>query len=343
MKEILLSEYKPQSELRARMTLLGRASTPAIDSHNHMKFWVATGRPVSDLLRLMDELNIEKLVNIAGLLGDDTYQSFDQFEREYPHRFITIGTPDLTRVARPDFPSWVRGELRRMKDHGLHGVKVWKTLGLDVRDDDGRLVAPDDERLTPLWQAAAELGLPVVAHLADPAAFFKPIDAWNERYEELQEHPDWSYHREGLPGFADLLAAQERLVARESATTFILAHAGACAEDLTYVGRLFDRYPNVSIDISARIAELGRQPYTAREFFLKYPDRILYGLDSTPNAEAYRLNFRFLETFDEYFPYSPDGPPSQGRWHIYGIGLPPAVLAKVYRENALRLFPGVRQ
>ncbi|MGE5549494.1 MAG: amidohydrolase family protein [Bacteroidota bacterium] len=335
---LLLSEYLPQPELRTRWTPVARAAVPAIDAHNHYFFWTRTGRRLADLLELMDELNIERMVDIAGIFGEDPYESHALTERKHPDRFITVAALDLADPDDPGFAGRVERAIGRLRDHGFHGLKVWKTLGLKLRDRSGRLVMPDDERLLPVWRSAAGAGLPVIMHLADPAAFFKPLDARNERYEELEANPDWHFYGRDYPGYEDLLAAQERLLARETGTTFILAHVGASAENLEYAGNLLDRYPHVHLDLSARFGELGRQPYTARDFCLRYQDRLLYGLDATPDREAYRLTFRFLETRDEYFPYSPVEPPPQGRWRIYGLNLPPPVLAKIYRENADRLL-----
>lgn len=341
MPELLLQDYHPCSELRVPETRVEHPLIPGLDAHNHTALWEQAGRAPDDLLRLMDDLHIEKLVNIVGLLGEDIHTAFAAYEGRHPGRFVTIGAVDLAGLDAGDFPRRIRENLFRLKEAGFHGIKAWKNLGLRLRDSGDSLVAPDDERLAPVWHTAAELGWPVYLHLADPAAFFKPLNPSNERYEELVAHPDWHFYGGDLPGFEQILAAQERLLARESKTTFILAHMGAYAENLAYIGRLLDRYPHVNIDISARFAELGRQPYTARAFFLKYADRILYGLDATPDAAGYRLTFRFLETWDEYFPYGPEDPPSQGRWRIYGLGLPAPVLAKVYRDNALRLLPGL--
>lgn len=341
MGDLRLLDYKPRSELRVRETAIARASLPVIDVHNHMQPWTESGRSLDELIALMDDLNIQTIVNLAGPFGDTPDEAYAGYERRCPERFVTFGWLDLSQLDRPDFETWTRMELSRQKELGLRGLKIWKALGLQWRDNRGLLIQPDDERLIPVWRTAAELGWPVLLHVADPVAFFKPIDEYNERYDELGIHPDWSFYGRDYPRFDELMEALERLLARESGTTFILAHVASYSENLQHVAHLLDRYPNANVDISARFAELGRQPYTARDFFLKYEDRILYGLDSYPVRESYRLSFRFMETMDEYFPYSPDGPPSQGRWHIYGIGLPQATLAKVYRDNARRLIPGL--
>ena len=230
---------------------------------------------------------------------------------------------------------------------GARGLKVWKLLGLVAKDTSGRLVTVDDRRLDPLWSAAAELDIPVVIHIADPVAFFEPLDAANERWEELHDHPDWHFwptrppgepDEPGYPPFDELLTAFGRLVARHPRTTFVGAHVGGAAEDLALVDRLLVANPNLSVDIAARVGELGRQPYTTRSFMLKHADRILFGVDMEPDAATYRLHYRFLETFDESFDYGTELRPGQGRWQIHGVGLPDEVLRKVYAENAARVL-----
>jgi predicted TIM-barrel fold metal-dependent hydrolase len=173
-------------------------------------------------------------------------------------------------------------------------------------------------------------------HTADPDAFFTPIDRFNERYEELAAHPDWSFYSSQVSK-TSLLEQRNQVIARHPGTTFVCAHLAESSEDLSYVANLLDRYPNLYVDISARTAELGRQPYTAREFMVKCADRILFGTDLIPDIEMYRLYYRFLETDDQYFEY-PSHASRQGRWNIYGIHLPDNVLRKVYRENALKLL-----
>jgi predicted TIM-barrel fold metal-dependent hydrolase len=228
---------------------------------------------------------------------------------------------------------------------GAAGLKLLKSLGLEIRDVDGRLIPPDDQRFDPVWQRAGELGVPVLWHCADPLAFFQPMNEHNERYEELSRHPDWSFHGGDFPSHAELIAAQLRVIERHPETTFICAHMANLPEDLARLGEELDRHPNMFVETSARIAELGRQPYSAREFFLRYADRILFGTDGPGVADKLNPQFRFLETRDEYFPYVDDATrfPPQGLWNIYGIGLPDDVLRKVYFENAERLIPRVAE
>jgi predicted TIM-barrel fold metal-dependent hydrolase len=245
-------------------------------------------------------------------------------------------------------PAFGALEAERLRDsvaRGARGLKVWKLLGLRARDVDGRLVAIDDERLDPLWRMAAQLRVPVLIHIADPIAFFRPADADNERCEELAVHPDWHFWPPrttpggpGFPGFDELLTAFDRLVGRHPGVTFIGAHVGCAAEDLALVGGMLSRHPNLYVDIAARIGELGRQPNTARRFFLDWPDRIMFGTDTAIDVPSCRIYYRFLETEDDSFEYAPEPIPPQGRWRISGLGLPDEVLRRVYAENARRVL-----
>ncbi len=218
------------------------------------------------------------------------------------------------------------------------GLKVLKTLGLYLREHGktGPLVTIDDARFDPMWEACGALGMPVAIHIGDPEAFFLPTDRFNERYEELQAHPDWSFHGRDFPSFASLLEARDRVYARHPKTTFVGLHVGHHAEDLADVGRSLDRFPNLHVELAARIGELGRQPRASRRFFERYQDRILFGTDAVPHGvetpqqvfgdELYRIYYRFLETADEYFDYAPAPVPPQGRWRIYGLELPETIL-----------------
>jgi len=305
---------------------------PAIDYHNHLD-----AQEPREVLKIMDQCGIERVVNITMLTGDSALQMIRKYHAAAPNRFATYGWMDWSDVGSSGFFRRTVERLERLVEHGACGMKIWKDLGTTVRDKAGTLLRIDDDRLDPLYEKAAELGVPIMYHIADPDAFFLPIDANNERYEELAAHPEWSYYG-SYYGKLELLAQRDRVIARHPRTTFVGAHVAEHPEDLAYVGKVLDSHSNFHVDISARTAELGRQPYAAREFFLKYPDRILFGTDLIPDVNMYRLHYRFLETADEYFEY-PSHASRQGRWNIYGLFLPDDVLRKVYRHNALRLLP----
>lgn len=221
-------------------------------------------------------------------------------------------------------------------------MKILKELGLHYRDAGGNLINVDDERLAPVWEEAGRLGVPVLMHQADPVGFFEPVTPDNEHYDSLRKYPAWSFADPKFPRFHELLERRDRLLKRHPKTIFILPHVANYPENLRYVARLLDECPNVFIDFSARLDELGRQPYTAHDFFVRYQDRILFGADMPPSREVYCCYFRFLETRDEYFmPPDYDGTFARCRWRIHGLGLPDKALEKIYYQNALKVIPGL--
>ncbi len=326
-----LSDFHPRSTLVAEQHEVTKPRFPVIDYHNHLD-----SMEPADVLRVMDACGIERIVNITMNTGDEAFRILDKFLSADAKRFAVIAWMDWSGIERDDFAQVSCDRLEKMVERGAQGIKFWKDLGLSVRDASGELLRVDDERLAPIFDKAAALGIPVMFHIADPAAFFLPIDAENERFEELAAHPDWSFYGAKYSKW-DLLDQRDRVIARHSNTKFVLAHIAECSENLPRVTQLLRTHPNVLVDISARASELGRQPYSARKFFLEFPDRILFGADLLPEVEMYRLYYRFLETADEYFEY-PTHASRQGRWNIYGLDLPDDILRKVYRENALRLL-----
>jgi predicted TIM-barrel fold metal-dependent hydrolase len=326
-----LGQFHPKSTLVAPQHHPQRSRFAAIDYHNHLD-----ALDPRDVLRILDACGIERIVNITMQTGEAALRMIDKFHAADPHRFSTIAWMDWSGVTRPNFIAESCAWLERFVERGAKGIKFWKDLGLTVRDAGNRLLPIDDERLAPLFEKAAELRIPVMFHTADPDAFFLPIDPENERYEELAAHPEWSFHGSHFSK-SELLDQRDRVIARHPNATFVCAHVAESGENLARVTHLLETCPNVSVDISARASELGRQPYSAREFFLRFPDRILFGADLLPDESMYRLYFRFLETADEYFDY-PSHASRQGRWNIYGLNLPDEVLRRVYRENALRLL-----
>jgi predicted TIM-barrel fold metal-dependent hydrolase len=196
----------------------------------------------------------------------------------------------------------------------------------------------DDPELDAVWEAAARLKIPVFIHVGDPQEFFEPIDFQNERWLELALFPSRRYQdRSRFPSFEELMAERDRLLARHPNTTWVLAHLGWHANDLARLGRMFDRMPNLYAEVGAILYDLGRQPRTAREFFIKYQDRLLFGKDAF-EPDEYPYYWRVFETNDEYFDYYRD---YHAFWKLYGLGLPDSVLKKVYYANALKVVPGI--
>lgn len=329
--DLPLKDFQPVSMLVVPSHTIERACVPLIDYHNHLD----TFEP-QDVLPIMDACNVEHIVNITMQPGMKALEIIRKFAA-FPDRFSVMGWMDWTGIERPDFVSRSVDTMERLAEQGICGMKFWKDLGLNVVDASGKILRIDDDRLAPLFDKAAELGIAVMFHTSDPDAFFLPIDGHNERYEELAAHPEWAFSNSEYSK-DELLAQRDRVFARHPKTKFVAAHVAECGGDLLKVSEMLDKYPNVSVDMSARIAELGRQPFSARRFFLRFQDRILFGTDLFPDVDTYRLHFRFFETEDEYFDY-PSHASRQGRWKVYGMNLPKEVLRKIYRSNALRLLP----
>jgi len=345
-ENLILTDYQPKSLLVVENRQVLRARYPAIDVHFHLKSM--ENLSAEELIRAMDACGIDKVVNLDGASGDFERYTRD-FKNKYPSRFLMFVILRLDKVDRqPDFAKNQITLLEKAVKMGAQGLKVTKDLGLGIKNNSGKLVPVDDPRLDPIWSKAGELGIPVLIHIADPTAFFQPVDKFNERYEELKEFPGWSYYKPHFPTKETLLTQRENLLKKHPKTIFIGAHMGMNAENLHYVGYLLDHYPNYYVDISSVLHELGRQPYTAREFFIRYQDRILFGTDggyalgtNDWSAERYfRTYIEFLETSNEYFEYPLWGINKQGRWHIYGINLPDEVLKKIYYKNAEKVILG---
>ena len=345
--ELRLSDWRPVARLQVPEHHVPTARFGATDSHTHLGRWLTSDGgwivpDVAALIELMDRCNVETLVNLDGGWSAELEDNLDRYDRPHPGRFVTFCHVDWTEADQPGFGERLAVSLVASVNAGAAGLKVWKDLGLHVRDRDQRLILPDDSRLAPLWQTAADLGIPVAIHTADPVAFFDPLDERNERLEQLLDHPDWSFADPAFPRFERLIEALESLVAAHPSTTFIGVHMGCYSENLRWVGRMLDTYPNFHVDIAARIAELGRQPRATRALILAHPDRVLFGTDEYPPEEGlYATHFRFLETADEWFPHTTADVPLMGRWGISGLELPDVVLRKIYSENAARLIPAL--
>ncbi len=348
-RDLLLREFRPRAMLRVPEHNLHRSKFSSVDVHTHPSARLrGSDQSLTDFVTALDRNNIAVCVSLDGRLGTELTDHLT-YLRPHADRFVVFANIDWQGDGDDDEPAtWAVNQsgfvrqtveaLREAKQLGAVGLKIFKGFGLYYKNADGSLLSIDDPRFDPIWDVCAELEMPILIHTADPAAFFEPIDQYNERWAELQKYPEWSFYGDGFPSREELLAARNRVIARHPNTKFIGAHVGNNAEDLAELGKWLDEYPNLYVDIAARISELGRQPYTARDFFLKYQDRILFGTDG-PRPERLTYYWRFLETYDEYFPYADLPVPPKGFWQIYGIGLPDDVLRKVYYENACQLIP----
>jgi predicted TIM-barrel fold metal-dependent hydrolase len=352
---LALPNFRPEPMLRVPQHLLTQATFPVVDVHTHFFYKMRHSREqLEAFVKLMDKHQIAICNSLDGRLGDQLDEHMKYLWTDYKSRFTIFvnidwvgdgdrDDPKTYACHRPGFVRHTVEQLTQAQEAGVSGVKVFKQFGLGYKNPDGTLIEIDDPRWDPIWQACGRLGLPVLIHTADPAAFFLPIDEKNERWEELHRHPDWSFYGEEYPSREELLAARNRVIGRHQQTIFIGAHMANNAEDLATVAKWLQQYPNLYLEPASRIAELGRQPYTARKFVIDHADRILFGTDGPWPELRLTYYWRFLETYDENFPYSEKEFPPQGFWRIHGLGLPDEVLRKIYHENAIKIIPGVAQ
>jgi len=337
-KTLLLKDFHPVSMLHAPVHKIDQAKYYVIDVHNHVNdaMGIEDSMPPQRVIEVMDNTNVKTVVILTGMWGEKLQKVLDTMVKPYPGRFIVFTQMDWSKIDDPNFSQEMVAQLDDAVGRGARGLKVLKDFGLGVKDKTGKLITVDDPRMDPVWEECGRLGIPVSIHVTDPEAFFHPIDNTNERYEELTDHPDWSFYGPQFPSKVSILEARDRVIARHPRTTFVALHLANWPENLDYVSGELDKYPNMMVEFGARQAELGRQPRRARDFFIKYQDRIMFGTDNGMAEEMYRNHFRWLETGDEYFDYW--SYPGQGRWKIYGMELPDPVLEKIYHLNAERLF-----
>lgn len=358
-RPLALEQFRPKSQLRVQVSNVPHAKFPVVDVHVHprIRFRHVPER-LDEFIDIMDAHNIALCVSLDGGVGDALEEHL-AYLKPHADRFLVFTNidwqgdgkqdkPASWDCHRPDFARRMVRQLEAAHARGACGLKVFKQFGLGYRNPDGSLIEIDDDRWNPIWEACGRLGMPVIIHTADPIAFFEPIDETNERWEELSRHPDWSFHGDDptgrpWPTREGLLAARNRVIERHPKTMFIGAHVANAPEDLATVGSWLEKYPNLVVEISSRIAELGRQPYTSRKFFIRYQDRILFGTDGPRPTGRLLPHWRFFETWDESFAYAENPFPPQGLWLIHGLGLPDEVLRKLYSGNAERVIPGVTE
>ena len=356
---LALVDFQPKSMLQVKETHVPRPKFPVIDVHTHLTFLRGSGENFEanhlttpeKALEIMDRKGVAVMVNLTGGYGPAFDDTMNYWVKTHPDRFVVCCQPWFDRIQEAGYSRILADEVERAAGLGAKGLKVLKTLGLYLREQvtEGPLVKVDDPRFDEMWEAAGANQLPVMIHVSDPLAFFLEIDRFNERFEELNAHPDWSFHGRDFPSDRELQEARVRVMKRHPRTTFVALHVGL-SEDLGYVSECLRECPNMHVEIGARIGELGRQPRASRRFFEEFQDRIMFGTDAIPPPvgnetpqqifvdELYEIYYRFLETDDEYFDYAPAPVPPQGRWQIYGIDLPDEILRKVYYNNAARHF-----
>jgi predicted TIM-barrel fold metal-dependent hydrolase len=333
--DLKLVDWEPKSMLVVHETRILWPKFPVIDIHNHLRDLKSTQKYLEE----MDKAGVWMCVGLDGLSANDFFKEHLKVSQSVSkERFLIFFNPDFSKIDEPDFGRKEAAKLEEAVRMGIKGLKIFKSLGLTLKDKSGKLIPVDDPRIDPIWAKCGELGIPVVIHVSDPDCFFTPTDRFNERYDDLIKRPEWSFYGpQFIYSKEEILNQRNRVIARHPNTIFIGAHMANKPVDLGRVAMWLEQYPNLYVDIDARIDELGRQPYTARKFLIKYQDRVLFGTDTRPDAEAYRVHYRFLETDDEYFDPSPSHY-LKTRWRIYGLYLPDDVLEKIYNKNALKIL-----
>jgi predicted TIM-barrel fold metal-dependent hydrolase len=350
-REILLSDYSPKLSLKLPRKQILKAKFPVIDIHFHFNsdFITEEDKRVLAPEALMKSMDSIGVIMIVGNDGPNIEELIKRYHNKFPDKFLNF-TNILSGIPQKNTDEFLAkrpAEMERLVKMGLSGIgELPKELGLKMRDDSGKLIPADDPRLDPLYAKAGELGIPIVWHVSDPQPCFEPVDKYNERFIQLGKYPEWSYYGPDFPDKKTLLKQRENVLKKHPNTIFIGAHVGDNADDLNYAAYLFDTYPNYYFEFSSALGDLGRQPYSARKFFIKYQDRILFGTDggSLFNvagwsvAKFYRAYFEFLETENEYIDYPLQGAIFQGNWKIFGINLPDEVLEKIYYKNAQKIL-----
>ncbi|MFT6865686.1 MAG: putative TIM-barrel fold metal-dependent hydrolase [Cyclobacteriaceae bacterium] len=337
--------YEPISTLVVPEHRITKAKFPFIDVHSHQ--WNLTKDKIDQLEKEMRELNMAIMVNLSGrgydrAVGDIGSQQYlssmaKRIEGEASGKIALFTNVSFKEIGNPGWADEAVRQLEEDVKNGAVGLKIYKSLGLGINDIDGNRVPIDDARIDPVWEKCGELGIPVLIHAADPKPFWDPHDEKNERWLELKLKSGRKRSADDPAPWEQIIAEQHHVFAKHPKTTFINAHMGWMANDLTALGKHLDSYLNVNVGIGAVIAELGRQPRAANLFFEKYQNRILFAKDAY-NPEEFYTYFRVLETEDEYFPYYKK---YHAFWRMYGLGLSDQILKKVYYQNALRIIPGL--
>lgn len=331
-------DYEPKSTLVVPGHEVTSARYPFVDVHAHQfRAPSLTGAQIDELLAAMDAMNMAVMVNLSGGSGENLVGAIENMTGRHPGRFVHFANISFDGIDAPDWGSRTARQLEQDVRNGAVGLKIYKNLGMTAVDGSGARIPVDDPRIDPVWAKAGELGIPVLIHSADPAPFWDPQDASNERWFELKERPERIRPPDQFPPWEQIIREQHHMFSKHPGTTFINAHLGWLGNDLDALGELFDTHPNVYSETGAVLAELGRQPRRAREFLTKYKDRILFGKDAW-GPEEYHVYFRTFETDDEYFDYYRK---RHAFWKLYGIGLDDDVLRHIYYKNALRIVPGL--
>jgi predicted TIM-barrel fold metal-dependent hydrolase len=332
-----VDEYEPRSTLVVPQHPVTHAKYPFIDVHTHFNTLMSRAQ-LDQLVNDLNKINLHTAVDLSGGTGSRLSAGVKNMKGAYPTRFVLFANLSYEGIDDPDYGQKAAARLEEDVKNGAQGLKIFKQHGMELKDGKGQRVPTNDPRFDPIWDKCAALKIPVLIHTGEPEQFFEPQDKYNERWLELKQFPGRARPPDRYPSWETIMGEQHALFAKHPKTTFIAAHLGWLGGNLARLGELLDKYPNMYVDIAAVLAELGRQPRFAREWFTRYQDRVLFGKDITEDFSEYHVYFRVLESKDEYFDYYRK---RHAFWKMYGLDLPDEVLKKLYYRNALRIIPGI--
>ncbi len=337
LENMSIEEYEPISTLVVDQNPVDQAKYPFIDVHSHHRADTFTDEQMAELIGEMDSMNMSVAVNLSGGSGEKLAAMVESMKGRYPSRFVVFANVNFDGIGEPGWTEKVVAQLEEDVANGAQGLKIYKSLGLSIVDADGERVAVNDPRIDPIWATCGELGIPVLIHSGEPSPFWSPRDRFNERWLEIKQRPGRYRDPAEYPSWEEIMGEQHDVFRKHPATTFINAHLGWYGNDLGGMAKLLDEIPNMYTELGAVLAELGRQPRTARQFLIDYKDRVMFGKDAWA-VDEYRVYFRTFETADEFFDYYRK---RHAHWKLYGLDLPDDVLRHIYYRNALRVIPGI--
>jgi predicted TIM-barrel fold metal-dependent hydrolase len=337
----------PNAQQSATPTVDARAAAavdiraiPKIDVHSHYR----TDNP--ELVAALGAWNARAvLVDVTGgdRKIDEKWRDFLALRAAHPGRFFLVATFDPFRLEEPGFVPTTIARLREQIAAGAKGVKVWKDIGMELKDAQGRYVQIDDPRFQPIWDFLAEQHVPVLAHIAEPLAAWQPLSAESPHFWYYTNYPQYhAYQHAEIPRHETIIAARDRWIARNPRLTIVGMHLASLEYDVNEVAKRLDAYPNLYVETAARINDLAMQPSDrVRAFMIRYKDRIMWGTDfgegsvSRAGLEAsFAQHWRYYANADTVTLGNPRS------WHrtVQGLGLPPDVLEQFAHRNAERVL-----
>ena len=330
--KVLVRDYFPTVVNNIPVTEVTRAKYPIIDMHSHD--YAESAEDIDNWVKTMDAVGVEHTAIMhCSWIG----RPFEEVLEAYaPHKdhFRFWCCFDYTDIDTEEGLANSLATLERYHEMGAIGVGELGDKGegdLYARPVEGKDIHIDDPRIKPLIEKCAELKMPISIHIAEPIWMYLPMD---EKNDGLPNAACWHVDTTNCLGYYGLMNVFENAVRNNPQTIFIACHYLNMTHDWVRLGELLDKYPNLYVDISARVAESAHTPRATRDFLIKYQDRVLFGTDNGMSPEMYHTIFRVLETNDEHF-YAEE---LYYHWALSAFNLPDEVLKKIYHDNALRIL-----